>query len=101
MYISSIIYFWEVTNISLRKIERNIASGIGKIAKILTLFTILGFTIVFIYAYFTGNLEYLFEWFSEWLAEAITFSAIILIIASFIGIFSPKIAKALRKMSDF
>ena len=52
-------------------------------------------------AYQTGDTGSFVEWFASWFADNMIFAVYILIIAAFIGIISPKIAKALRDMSGF
>lgn len=86
---------------SLRKIERDIVKGIKIIASILLIITVLGFTIAFLTAYRTGEVTSFVEWFASWLADNIVFAVYILIITAFIGLISPRIARALRNMSGF
>jgi len=88
-------------NMSLRSVEKDIIKVIGTIAAILVTIAIISFVIAFYNAYQTGDTGSFVEWFASWFADNMIFAVYILIIAAFIGLISPKIAKALRDMSGF
>jgi len=87
-----------VADVSLRKVERNIVKGIGIIAAILVTITVIGFLIASLNAYKTGDVGSFVEWFANWFADNLVFGVYIFIIAIIIGLISPRIARALRKM---
>jgi hypothetical protein len=78
-------------------LEGNIASGLGIIAAIMTIFTIIGLFI----AYLSGNLEGLMTWFANFLKDEAIAAPFILLIAAIVGIFSTVIASAIRGFSSF
>lgn len=86
---------------SLRKIEQDIVKGILLAASILLVYAIIQFTIAFLTAYRTGEVTSFVGWFSNWLADNIVFAVYVLVIVAFMGLISPKIARALRDMSGF
>ncbi|RLF58611.1 MAG: hypothetical protein DRN27_04975 [Thermoplasmata archaeon] len=86
---------------SFRSVERDIVNGIKIIGLIFALIACFSFIIAFLIAYNSGNVESFIEWFAIWLVDNIQFGVFILLFAMFIGLISPKIARALKDMSGF
>ena len=85
-------------SMSLRSVEKDIIKVIGIIAVIIITITLISFLIAFLNAYYTGDVNSFVEWFANWFADNLIFGVYIFIIAIFIGLISPRIGRALRKM---
>jgi hypothetical protein len=78
-------------------LEGDIASGLGIVATIMTIFTFIGLLI----AYLSGSLEGLMTWFANFLIDEASIAPFILLIAAIVGIFSTAIAAAISGFSSF